>query len=62
MDIDKVITRRLNEIDNQYRQAVRQLEGLNNTIISLQKYASQEIYLIRCLSVYSQTDILPMMC
>lgn len=43
MDIDKVITRRLNEIDNQYRQAVRQLEGLNNTIISLQKYASHLI-------------------
>ena len=43
MNYDDTIAFRLKEVDKQYKQALKQLEGLNNTIINLQDYASHLI-------------------
>ena len=40
---EELVNRRLREVNAQYEQALRQLAGLNNTIINLQKYASHLI-------------------
>lgn len=39
----EVVDQRLKEVDAQYEQALRQLAGLNNTIINLHKYANHLI-------------------
>jgi len=40
---EELVKKRLEEVNAQYEQALRQLAGLNNTIINLQKYASHLI-------------------
>ena len=40
MDTNEIIKRRLSEINEQYGRVLKRLEGLNQTIIELQEYAS----------------------